>query len=121
MDIPPVHRRQGQRSVRQLPPWTLRTAFEIGQSSQTLTRTNPPLFLIYRLGLGAFDLSKIGTDATHGVDRLLFRRAKKAVGLLVRIILEFETRFSRSRLGFLRVLPAGHYWRTYSWYSCATD
>src|SRR5439155_3879640 len=85
------------------------------------TRTDPPLFLIYRLGLGAFDLSKIGTDATRCVDRLLFRRAKRAVGLLVRIILQFETRFSRSRLGFLSVLPAGHYWRTYCWYSCATD
>src|SRR2546428_2307727 len=38
----------------------------------------------------------------------LFRsRAKSAVGVLVRIILQFEARFSRSRLEFFRVLPAG--------------
>src|SRR5947209_18908573 len=27
-----------------------------------------------------------------------------------RMILRFEARFSRSRLGFFRILPAGHYW-----------
>src|SRR5207245_11717205 len=37
-------------------------------------------------------------------------RAKRVVGVLVRIILQFEARFSRNRLGCFRVLPAGHYW-----------
>src|SRR6266702_4959955 len=109
MDIPPVHRWQGQRSVRQLPPWTLRTAFEIGQSSQTRQGPIPLFFSFIDSASEAFDPSKMDTDVPRGVDRLQFGRAKRAFGVLVRIVLQFEARFSRSRLGFFRVLPAGHY------------